>query len=222
MTAITETTTTTTEHGLDIDLTFADPAEAAAIERAAEGLRAKGYAVHVVDTAAEARTLIGEILPTDASVFTSSSETLRLSGIDEDINESGRFDALRPRIFAAAADGATPDDMRRLAAAPDVVVGSVHAVTEDGRMLTASGSGSQLSHYSYTAGSAIFVVGSQKIVPDVAEGLRRLETYAYPMEDTRFRAAVDAPAQLNKILIVNGEMFEGRVTVVLIREAIGF
>ena len=221
MTTITMTTTTT-EHGLDIDLTFADPADQVAIDRAVDGLRSKGYAVHVVDTAAEARALIGEILPTDASVFTSSSETLRLSGIDADINESGRFNAMRPHIFAAAADGATPDDMRRLAAAPDYVVGSVHAVTEDGRMLTASGSGSQLSHYSYTAGSAIFVVGSQKIVPDVTEGLRRLETYAYPMEDTRFRAAVDAPAQLNKILIVNGEMFDGRVTVVLIREAIGF
>lgn len=38
-----------------------------------------------------------------------------------------------------------------LAAAPDVVLGSAHAVTDDGQLIVGSGSGSQLDAYAYAA-----------------------------------------------------------------------
>lgn len=213
--------TTTTPHGLELDQSFETPAGEERVQRAAAALRERGYAVHVVDTAAEARTLVAEILPTDKSVFTSSSETLRISGIDADINDSGKYNAVRPTL-AALREAGRFDEMRVAGAAPDYVVGSIHAVTESGQMLAASGSGSQLSHYSYSAGKAIWVVGTQKIVSDLETALRRIETYAYPMEDERFRHTVGMPATLAKILIINGELFPNRGTVVLVREPIGF
>ncbi|WP_406601154.1 hypothetical protein [Micromonospora yasonensis] len=88
-------------------------------------------------------------MPTDKTIFTSSSETLRLSGLDDDINTSGRFNPMRPKLMKLRDEGRF-DEMRTAGAAPDVVVGSVHAVTEDGRLLAASGSGSQLSLYSFS------------------------------------------------------------------------
>ena len=136
------------------------------IQRAAEALRKHNIAVEVVDTAADARSYVKSILPKDKSIFTAASETLRLSGLDEDINNSGNYISIRQQL--AKMDRNTQmAEMRRLSATADVVVGSVHAVTEDGKLVAASASGSQLGPYSSGAAKAIFVVGSQKVVPDL-------------------------------------------------------
>ena len=125
---------------------FAGPAPAQRLERAAAALTAHGFTVEILDDAAAARTRIKDLIPEGASVFTGASETLRLSGIDADINTSGRYQAIKPRVLAM--DRATgADDIRRLLASPDVVVGSVAAVTETGSLVVASGSGSQLPGY---------------------------------------------------------------------------
>jgi hypothetical protein len=49
-------------------------------------------------------------------------------------------------------------EMRTLAASPDYVVGSVHALTEDGSLLIASASGSQLGPLVSGAGNVILVI----------------------------------------------------------------
>ena len=64
---------------------FADPAPADSIERAAAALAEHGFAAEILDHAA-ARTRVRELIPEGASVLTAASETLRLSGIEEDIN----------------------------------------------------------------------------------------------------------------------------------------
>ena len=132
---------------------FAGPAPAHRLERAASALTAHGFAVEILDDAAAARTRIKDLIPEGASVFTGASETLRLSGIDADINTSGRYQAVKPRVLAM--DRVTrADDIRRLIASPDVAVGSVHAVTETGSLVVASGSGSQLPGYAGGAARA--------------------------------------------------------------------
>jgi LUD domain len=69
---------------------FAGPAPAERLERAAAALTAHGFTVEVLDDAAAARARIKDLIPEGASAFTGASETLRLSGIEEDINDSGR------------------------------------------------------------------------------------------------------------------------------------
>ena len=125
---------------------WAGPAPADRLERAAAALTAHGFTVETLDGVAAARARIQALIPAGASVFTGASETLRQSGIEADISTSGRYDALRPRVLAM--DRATEaDSIRRLLASPDVAVGSVHAVTETGSLVIASGSGSQLPGY---------------------------------------------------------------------------
>ena len=53
-------------------------------------------------------------------------------------------------------------EMRRMGAGPDIAIGSVHAITEQGEVFIASASGSQLAAYAFGAGTVIWVVGSQK------------------------------------------------------------
>jgi len=112
--------------------------------------------------------------------------------------------------------------IRRLTASPDVMLGSVHAVTETGSLVTASASGSQLGPYASGAGKVILVVGTQKIVSDLDEGLRRIDDYVFPLEDARAEAAYGVHSGVNKILIINREYVPGRITVVFVDEALGF
>jgi len=200
---------------------FTDPAPAQRLERAAEALNAHGFTVEILDDAAAARARVRDLIPEGASVFTAASETLRLSGIDEDINASGRYEAVKPRVLAMDRVAAA-DDFRRLLASPDVVIGSVAALTETGSLVAASGSGSQLPAYSGGAGRAIWIVGAQKVVPDLGTALRRVEDHALPLESARTREAYGWPSAVNRLLILNAEPRPGRATVLLLREAIGF
>jgi acyl-CoA hydrolase len=200
---------------------FAGPAPAQRLERAAAALRSHGFTVEILDDTAAARTRIKDLIPDGASVFTGASETLRLSGIDDDINTSGRYDAIKPRVLAM--DRATgADDIRRLLASPDVAVGSVHAVTETGSLVVASGTGSQLPGYAGGAARVIWVVGAQKVVPDLPAALRRVEDHCLPLESARTQAAYGSPSAVNRLLVLNAELSPGRGTVLLLRQAIGF
>ena len=113
-------------------------------------------------------------------------------------------------------------EMRRLSASPDYVVGSVHAVTEQGSLLIASASGSQLGPLVSGAGHVILVVGGQKIVPDLEAGLRRLFEYCFPLENERAMTAYGVPSGVNNILIINRVLVPGRVTAILVNERLGF
>lgn len=200
---------------------FADPVSAERLECAAAALRANGFAVEILDDAAAARARVKDLVPEGASVLTGARETLRLSGIDEDINTGERYDAVRPRVLAV--DRATgADEIRRLVSGPDFVVNSVAAVTETGSLVLASGSGSRLPANAGGAARAIWIVGAQKVVPDLSTALRRVEEHALPLENVRAQAAYGVPSAVNRLLVLNAESHPGRGTVLLLREAIGY
>lgn len=200
---------------------YAEPASARSLERAAAALTAHGFTVEILDDVAAARARVADLIPAGVSVFTAASETLRRSGIDQDINAGGRYEALKPRLLAMDRAIAA-EDIRRLAASPDVVVGSVNAVTETGSLVVASASGSQLPAYAGGAARAIWIVGAQKVVPDLDTALRRVEEHALPLESARAQAAYGQPSAINLLLVLNAEPHPGRAVVLLLREAVGF
>ncbi|HEV3186554.1 MAG TPA: LUD domain-containing protein [Acidimicrobiales bacterium] len=204
----------------EADLAFAQPASESKIDAAAKALETRNFKVHVVDTVAAARLLIGELLPTEVEIFTASSETLRLSGIADDIDKSGRFHSLRTTRLAQLDPMSI--DARRLGASPDVVVGSAHAVTEDGQIVVASASGSQLSAYAAGASEVFLVIGAQKIVSDLNRAFVRIETYSLPLESQRLMALHGQPSVIGKLLVIRREIFPGRTTVIISKEPIGF
>jgi L-lactate utilization protein LutC len=189
--------------------------------RTAVALEANGMSVLRAANAAEAKRIVLGLIPTGSQVHHGASESLEVSGITDEIEKTGRYEPLRPRMWSM--DRATQaDEIRRLSAAPDVMLGSVHAVTESGSLVAASMSGSQLGPYAIGAGRVILVVGTQKIVSDLEEGLRRIDEYAFPLEDARAQAAYGIHSGVNKVLIINRELTPGRVTVVLVDEVLGF
>jgi hypothetical protein len=200
---------------------FSAPAEEARVVRAAAALEANGFTVFRAADGAEAKRIVLDLIPAGSQVHHGASQSLEASGIAEEIARSGRYEPLRPRVLGM--DRATQaDEIRRLTASPDVMLGSVHAVTETGSLATASASGSQLGPYASGAGKVILLVGTQKIVADVEGALRRIDEYAFPLEDARAQAAYGVHSGVNKVLIINREWTPDRITVVLCDEALGF
>ena len=148
-------------------------------------------------------------------------QTLETLGIKDEIDKSGHFNALRPKMFAM--DRATQGrEIRKMGAGPDYAAGSVHAVTEDGQVMIASNTGSQLGPYAYGAGKVIWVVGAQKLVKTVEEGMRRIEEYCVPREEVHMQQLYNSHTGLNKVLIVNKEIRPGRITMIIIKEELGY
>jgi hypothetical protein len=202
------------------NLEFARLASPDRILATAAALELNGIRALRVDTGQDARQQVRELLPEGGEVFNATSETLQAIGVAQDVERSGRYRALRPRLYQMdrLMQGR---EMRKEAAAPDYYVGSVHAVTEHGSLLIASASGSQLGPLVSGAGAVILVAGAQKIVPDLETGLRRIEEYCYPMEDARAQRAYGIRSGINNVLIVHRQA-PGRVTVILVGEQLGF
>ena len=191
------------------------------IERATQALEANNIHTLVVDSGEEARKLVLSLLPEGAEVYANISKTLETLGITAEIDKSGRYDAVRPKVLAL--DRKTQaNEIRILRARPAIIVGSVHAVTEAGQVLTASFGGSQLGPYASGAAKVIWVIGAQKIVKDLDEGFRRIQEYSYPLEDARLRATLGVPSAVGKVLIINREVIPGRTTAIIVKEELGY
>jgi hypothetical protein len=160
------------------------------------------------------------MIPDGTEVHWGKSKTLTEIELTPELLTSGRYDPLRPRYMAM--DRATQGrEIRKLSAAPDVMLGSVQAVTDDGALIAVSYAGSQIGPYATGAGRVILVVGSQKIVRDLDEGLRRAREHVQPWEDADLRATLGVPTRLAKMLVIFEEPRPGRTTVVLVREPVG-
>jgi acyl-CoA hydrolase len=112
-------------------------------------------------------------------------------------------------------------EMRKLGSAPDYIVGSAHAITDDGIIMVGSGSGSQLGAYAYAAGKVIIVVGHQKLVRDIAEARRRIVEYSLPREFVRMQEVGYPGSIIGKTLTLEAD-FGSRIDVILVPETIGF
>src|SRR5258708_11937692 len=163
---------------------FGSLAEEASVKRATAALEANGIKVLRAADPAGAKRMVMDLIPDGAQVHHGASPTLDMTGITAAIEKPGRYDLLRPQL--GGMDRKTQaDEIRRLSAAPDVMLGSVHAVTQTGSLLVASLGGAQLGPYVSGAGRVILVVGTQKIVADVEDGIPRINEYSFPLQAAR-------------------------------------
>ncbi len=206
---------------MDSDSKFSTLATDAQIERTVKALEANNIHTIVAANGEEAKKKVYETLPAGAEVFTSKSVTLNTLGLTDELDLSGRFNSVRARL--SKMDPKTQNrEMQKLGATPEYMIGSVHAVTEDGRIIIASKTGSQLAGYVSGAAHVIWVVGTQKIVPTLEQGLERVEKYTLPLEDVAMLKKFGMHSSIDKLLIVNREFMAGRTTMILVKENLGF
>jgi len=202
------------------NLDFERPADRARLEQTAAALGRRGFVAQVADSGEHARRLVFEAIPEGAEVHSALSETLQTLGITAEIDDSQRYDSVRASLNALDRE-TQARERRKLGAAPDYVIGSAHAVTDDGQIVIGSGTGSQLGAYASAAENVILVIGHQKLVRDLDEGLRRLREYSLPREFARMQGFGYPGSLLAKILILEYEP-SGRIKVILVPETLGF
>jgi L-lactate utilization protein LutC len=199
---------------------FEAPATEAELEALAGKLRDRNFEVVIVQNAAEAKAEVFKRLPEGASVHSGKSKTLEDAGVFEELMSSDRYDFLRRRT--SKMDRATQlDEIRRIQSSPDVMLGSVHAVTEAGQLVITSASGSQIGPIASGAGHLVLVIGSQKIVRSLDDAFRRIEEHVFPWEDARLRELMGVPTKITRTLILERDYVAGRTTIILVREPIG-
>jgi hypothetical protein len=191
------------------------------IARTAKALEANGIHTLIAENGDEAKRLFFELVPDGSEVFLGASVTLEKLGIKDIVDKSGRFDSLRPGMFAMIRE-TQGREIRKLGGVPDYAAGSVQAVTEAGQVMIASNTGSQLGPYASGAGKVIWVVGAQKIVKDLDEAFRRVQEYCMPLEEEHMQQLYKAHTGLSKVLIVNREFRPNRATMIIVKESLGF
>jgi hypothetical protein len=193
------------------------------IQKTVEALKSNGINAIVVENGQEAKQKVFELIPKGSEVMTMSSVTLDSTGISATVNESGVCISIKAKL--SKMDRETQGrEMQKMGAAPEYALGSVHAVTEDGKVLIASKTGSQLPAYSYGAAHVIWVVGTQKIVANLDEGTKRIYEYVLPLESERANKAynITSGSFVGKLLTINKEINPERLTLIFVKEKLGF
>jgi len=193
------------------------------LEKTKAALEQNGFTVIIAENKEEAKNKVLELIPKGTEVMTMTSISLEDSGIAKEINESGNYNSTRVKLNSK---DVSDREKKRLGAAPEYTLGSVHAITEDGKIVVASNTGSQLAAYAYGADKVIWVVGAQKIVKDVGTGIKRIEEYIFPLESARAQKAYGLPDTWHtfdsKKLIFKREVTKDRITIILVKETLGF
>ncbi len=192
------------------------------VDKTIKALGENGMHAVFVNTKEEANKKILELIPEKSEVFTMTSMTVEALGILHTLNESGKYNSVRKKLSSMDREK-HKGEMRKIGAASDYAIGSVHAVTMDGKVIIASNTGSQLPAYAYGSEKVIWVVGAQKIVKDLDEGMKRLYEHTLPLESERAKKAYGVPGSfVSKTLIVNKEVQKDRITIVFVNEVLGY
>lgn len=192
------------------------------IQRTISALEDNGITAEVVNTGDEAKIRALSLIPQNSEVMNMTSVTLDTISIVDELNESHKYNSVKNKL--SLMDRASQNlEMQKLGAAPEYTIGSVHAVTEDGRVVIASNTGSQLPAYAYGSSHVIWIVSTKKIVKNLDGAITRIYEHNLPLESERARQAYGvAGSAVNKILIINSEPVKDRINLIFVKEDLGF
>jgi L-lactate utilization protein LutC len=197
-------------------------ADEKALEKTVESLKKRGFEVQVAEGRDDAKAKALALIPGGSEVMEMTSITLSDTGIAKALAQGGEYVSLRKKQLEIT-DEKERAKFRKLHLAPQYAIGSVHAITQDGQILVASGTGSQIPAYVFGADSVIFVVGTQKIVSNFDDAMRRIYEHSLPLESERINRLYNTTSgsSVSKILIIEKER-QGRIKIILVKEKLGF
>ena len=152
------------------------------IERAMKALEANRMKPYFVQSREELHELIRSLVRNDRLITAGGSMTLKESGVtDLLMNEFGGAYIDR----SAGKDRADVEEIMRKAFISDTFLCSSNAVTENGELYNVDGNGNRVSAMIFGPKQVIVVVGVNKLVKDIPEAVRRVETVAAPKNTVR-------------------------------------
>ena len=192
------------------------------IKRTVEAIEARNIRVILVDTVEDALQAVIDLLPGGAEVMNGSSTTLNEMGFDRVFKENPKGWRVCHAIVTAENDAEKRHALRRKSVSADYYLTGVQAIAESGEVVGCDKTGSRMGAWPHAAAHLVLVSGTNKIVPTVDEGLRRCREYCLPLENQRAQHTYGVGSYIGKHVILDREDVEGRITLVLIRQPLGY
>ena len=192
------------------------------VAQTVEAITQRGIAVVRARNRKIALKILKDLIPPEAEVMHGSSTTLVEIGYEAYVNsDESRWKDLH-RAIVAENDEEKRRALRRKSVTADYFISGVNAIARSGEIVACDRSGSRVGAWPYAAAHLILVSGTNKLAPTLDDALRRVWEYAYPLENVRAKRAYGVPSQIGKCVILVNEEIEGRVTLILIDESLGY
>ncbi|MBQ4165760.1 MAG: lactate utilization protein, partial [Oscillospiraceae bacterium] len=152
------------------------------IEKTMKALERNHMKPFYVESREELYSVVRELIKDDKLITAGGSMSMKESGVTELLLNEYKG------IFLDRSEGKTPDkveDILRKAFVSDTFFASTNALTEDGELYNVDGKGNRVSAMIYGPKQVVLIVGINKIVKDMDEAVRRVETIAAPKNTVR-------------------------------------
>ncbi len=156
------------------------------IKRTMAALEKNRMKPYYAENVSEMRDIVRELLKDSKLITAGGSMTLKESGVTEMLMTefAGKY-----LDRSAAADREGVEEIYRKAFVSDSFLASANAVTEEGDIYNVDGNGNRVSAMIFGPKQVILVVGRNKLVRDMDEAVRRVETIAAPKNTVRLDCA---------------------------------
>jgi len=114
------------------------------------------------------------------------------------VREMGLFDALSAKNVCIWHHRVAGEETRQLATKARIYVTSANAVSETGEIVNIDGTGNRLAMTLYGPEKTYFVVGRNKITPDLASAMDRAKNVAAPKNAQRFKLKLPCAAKADR------------------------
>ena len=192
------------------------------VRRTFSALQARGIASAYVPNRHAALERVLQMIPKGSSVAHGSSTSLEEIGFVARARDPAVGYRYLNAEWTSESDAARRARLRaKLSAEADVYLGSVQAIAETGEVVGADQSGSRQAFYLYGPPHVIWVAGINKLVPTLADAIRRVREVALPLEDQRMKKLGFPGSSIGKLVVYERER-PGRIDLVLVGESLGF
>lgn len=200
-------------------------------ETVLQNLKQHNFGAYYADGIPALKELISALIPAGSVVSSGDSVTLE---------ETGVFDLLRSGGFVFLdkhQPGLSHEEKREIylkSFRADTFVTGVNAVTEDGKLFNIDGNGSRVAPMLYGPAQVIAVAGTNKLVRNEEEAVRRVRQTAAPLDAkrlgkntpcTKLGRCVDCrhPERIcNDFVLITGQFQKERIKVILVEGTYGY
>ena len=192
-----------------------------------KGLKSRNMTGYYASTKEEALKIALDLIPEGSTITMGGSMSVAEIGLKDALAE-GNYnfvdrDKCDDKLAAAL-----------MAYSADFYLGSANAITNDGVLVNIDGNSNRVSAYAYGPSKVILVVGMNKVTGDVDEAMKRARNSAATMNAQRF--GLNTPCSKTgtcmnckspdticcQFLITRFSRHEGRISVILVNEDLGY
>lgn len=200
------------------------------IQQVKENLKKRGFLPYYFDSSKEAVDFVLELIPENESVGIGGSMTVTGLELDKKLQQKGvtvySHSLVSPEL---------KNKVYQLANSADWYLSSTNALTESGDFVNIDGSANRISALCFGVKKVIYVLGVNKITPDIESAISRVRNVAAPLNTRRLNKNTpcatsgeccycDSPDCICNATLISHHptKYQEKVYVIIINENLGY